>query len=175
MSDILFSWANSPVRLFLQKHRGFHIMLHFLKESRIEATPQELYDWHMQPGAFDKLVPPWQDVEVIERPDQLEEGAVLVMKVYAAGPIGARWVARHRDFVEGRQFVDEQVDGPFASWTHTHQFQPADGGASVLRDSIEYELPAGKLGEVLGGWFSRKMLQRMFRYRHDTTVEALGG
>jgi ligand-binding SRPBCC domain-containing protein len=148
-------------------------MLHYLKESRIEAPPQALYDWHMQPGAFDMLVPPWQNVEVLERPEELEEGAVLVMKVYAAGPIGVRWVARHRDFIEGRQFVDEQIEGPFASWTHTHSFLPADGGASILRDSIEYALPAGKLGELFGGWFSRRMLERMFGYRHEKTASEL--
>jgi ligand-binding SRPBCC domain-containing protein len=147
-------------------------MLHFLKESRIEATPEELYDWHMQPDAFDKLVPPWQKVEVLERPERLEEGAVLVMKVYA-GPIGVRWVARHGHFIEGRQFVDEQVKGPFASWRHTHQFLPSDDGASLLRDSIEYALPVGRVGELFGGWFSRRMLERMFDYRHAKTAADL--
>lgn len=148
-------------------------MLHFVKESRIDATPEELYDWHMQPGAFDKLVPPWQHVEVLERPERLEEGAVLVMKVYAAGPVGVRWVAHHRDFVDGRQFVDVQEKGPFRSWRHTHQFLPADAGKSILRDSIDYELPLGKLGELVGGWYSRRMLERMFDYRHQTTAQAL--
>lgn len=147
-------------------------MLHFLKESRIDATPQTLYDWHMQPDAFEKLVPPWQKVEVMERPERLEEGAVLVMKVYA-GPFGVRWVAHHRDFIEGRQFVDEQVEGPFASWTHTHQFLPVDDGASILRDSIDYELPVGKLSELVAGWLSRRMLERMFAYRHEKTAAEL--
>lgn len=149
-------------------------MEHFVKESRIQATAGELYDWHMQPDAFDKLVPPWQKVEVLERPEQLKEGAVLHMKVYL-GPIPSRWIARHCDFVEGRQFVDEQVHGPFASWVHTHQFLPTDDGASILRDSIEYELPVGKLGEVLGGWFTRRMLERMFEYRHQLTASELEG
>ncbi len=147
-------------------------MQHFVKESRIAASPQQLYDWHMQPGAFDRLVPPWQHVEVLERPARLEEGAVLVMKVFIAGPVGVRWVAHHRDFIDGRQFVDEQVEGPFAAWTHTHQFLPAADGASLLRDSIDYELPMGRLGALVGGRFSRRMLERMFEYRHETTAAA---
>ncbi|WP_168210870.1 SRPBCC family protein [Persicimonas caeni] len=149
-------------------------MERFVKETRINTTPEKLYEWHMQPGAFDKLVPPWQKVEVLERPKKLKEGAVLLMKVYA-GPIGVRWVARHQDFVEGRQFVDDQVHGPFESWTHTHEFLPDGHGGAILRDSIDYELPAGKLGEVFGSWFARRMLERMFNYRHEKTAAELEG
>lgn len=147
-------------------------MERFVKETYIDATPEELYEWHMAPGAFDKLVPPWQKVEIIERPETLKEGAVLLMKVYA-GPIGVRWVARHQDFVEGRQFVDDQVHGPFESWTHTHEFLPDGDGGAILRDSIEYELPVGRVGEVFGGWFARRMLERMFDYRHEKTASEL--
>ena len=49
-------------------------------------------------------------------------------------------------YVEGRQFVDRQVEGPFASWEHTHRFLPgADDGTSELLDHVEYSLPAGGL------------------------------
>ncbi len=154
-------------------------MLNFTKESHINATPNQLWQWHLAPNAFDLLVPPWQRVKILERPERFEEGAILVMKVYVLGPIGKRWVAKHRDFIEGRQFVDEQVSGPFRSWVHTHQFLPADPtldenqGTSILRDSIDYELPLGPLGDALGGRISQLMLEKMFAYRHQVTAAAL--
>src|SRR5690606_16801519 len=106
----------------------------------INATPQQLWQWHLAPNAFDQLVPPWQRVKILERPECLEENAILVMKVYLLGSIGKQWVAKHRDFIEGRQFVDEQISGPFRTWVHTHQFLSSDPtidknhGTSILRD-----------------------------------------
>ena len=154
-------------------------MLKFTKESHINATPYQLWQWHLTPNAFDLLVPPWQHVKVLKRPERFEEGAILIMKVYVVGPIGKQWTAKHRDFIEGRQFVDEQISGPFRSWIHTHEFLPADPtldeyhGTSILRDSINYELPLGPLGNALGGAFSRHMLEKMFAYRHKVTAAAL--
>lgn len=154
-------------------------MLNFTKESPINATPRQLWQWHLQPDAFDRLVPPWQKVKVLQRPERFEEGAILVMKVYVVGPIGKRWVAKHRDFIEGRQFVDEQLSGPFRSWVHIHQFLPGDPaldvdqGTSILRDSIDYELPLGPVGAALGHGIAERMLAKMFAYRHEVTAAAL--
>jgi uncharacterized protein len=88
------------------------------------------------------------------------------------GPFPIRWVAEHSDYVDGRQFCDEQREGPFRFWRHTHRFEDRSGG-SVLRDEIEYELPAGVLGSWLGSRFVRDRLVRMFRYRHRTTRDDL--
>ena len=72
------------------------------------------------------------------------------------------WVARHEDFVEGRQFVDRQVKGPFRFWRHTHSFRPDEKNGCTLSDEIDYKLP---LNLPFGGVVKRK-LQRMFTYRH---------
>lgn len=148
-------------------------MEQFERETEMPVPAETLWDWHMQDGAFEKLVPPWQEVEILDRPERLEEGARLVMKMYLAGPIGVRWVAEHHDFIEGRQFVDVQVEGPFRSWRHTHRFEPAGEERSVLHDIVEYELPMGRVGAFFGGWIARGQLDRMFEYRHRVTREAL--
>lgn len=143
----------------------------FEKKTEIPASAEELYDWHMKPGAFESLVPPWQKVKVVEQPERMEEGARLIMKVYM-GPVAIRWVARHRDFIEGRQFVDEQVKGPFAHWVHTHRFEPIDEGRCLLHDYVEYRLPLGAMGRLFGSRPIEVMLQKMFEYRHRVTNDA---
>ena len=47
---------------------------------------------------------------MIERSGGLGDGGRVVLKVGA--PVGLRWVARHTEFEQDRQFVDEQVEGP---------------------------------------------------------------
>jgi hypothetical protein len=84
-----------------------------------------------------------------------------------------RWVFEHRDYEEGRQFRDVQVEGPFRRWDHTHRFIPDGPQACWLEDRIEYELPLGIIGDLFGGWLVRRKLQRMFEYRHRVTAEAM--
>lgn len=142
--------------------------MEFEKSTRLPVPAESLYRWHMRPGAFHRLVPPFQRVRVLDEPDGIADGVTLTMKVYQ-GPVGLRWVAEHTDFVEDRQFVDEQVSGPFAAWRHTHTFEPAGPDACRLVDHIDYRLPMGPIGRLVGARSTRRMLRRMFDFRHTRT------
>ncbi len=71
--------------------------------------------------------------------------------------------------VPGRQFVDRQLEGPFASWEHVHRFVPIDERQSELIDHIEFSLPAGGLTDAVGEGPAGKTLSRLFRFRHERT------
>jgi uncharacterized protein (TIGR01777 family) len=144
----------------------------FVRRSRIEAPAEDVFRWHARPGALTRLTPPWTNVEEIARTGGIENGArtVLRMKI---GPAYVRWVAEHYDYIDGRQFRDRQIAGPFAYWDHTHRIEPDGPTACTIEDSIEYALPAGRAGALLGGPFVRRMLDRMFAYRHRITAHDL--
>ncbi len=145
-------------------------MSRFELSSELPVTAEEAYRWHARPGALERLTPPWETVRVVERRGTLEDGTVVLD--VSLGPTTHRWVARHRDAIPGRQFVDEQLEGPFASWVHTHLFEPTASARTRYTDRIEYTLPFGALGE-LGEPFAAGRLARTFRYRHDTVREDL--
>jgi len=86
-------------------------------------------------------------------------------------PASIRWVAVHDGFIEGRQFRDTQVTGPFRSWVHTHLFEADGPDACYLEDRVEYELPFRRLGEWLLGAVIERRLKRLFEYRHRATRE----
>lgn len=142
----------------------------FVRRTRIGAPAEEVFRWHARPGALERLTPPFAPVEVAEREGGIADGARVVLKI-PLGPTHVRWVAEHRDYIEGRQFRDVQVEGPFARWEHTHRFEPDGPQASFLEDRIDYALPLGAAGGLVGDPFVRGMLDRMFAYRHRTTVE----
>lgn len=143
----------------------------FLRCTRIQAPAAEVYRWHARPGAFERLNPPWDPAIVESRSGGIEdEGARVVLRV---GPARQRWVAEHHGARPGREFHDRQVSGPFALWEHAHRMRPEDGGACTLEDRIEYALPVGAAGDLVGGRLVRRLLERMFTYRHRVTADDL--
>ncbi len=141
----------------------------------IPAPAEALFAWHAQPGAFERLVPPWTDVE-LRRFEGIRNGQEAELRL-SLGPLYLTWLARHKDYVEGRQFKDEQIRGPFKSWEHTHRMEPASAEAgpeaSVLHDHLEYEVPLGGIGRLATGAQIERQIERQFAYRHRITREDL--
>jgi uncharacterized protein (TIGR01777 family) len=138
----------------------------FERRSRLAAPTAEVFAWHTRPGAFERLVPPWERVRVLSREGGIRDGGRTVLEI-RRGPLRLRWVAEHRDYDEGRRFVDQQVEGPFAAWRHTHEVAADGPDGCVLTDRIEYRLPLGPIGSLAGGRRAERALARAFRFRHD--------
>ncbi|MGE4560651.1 MAG: TIGR01777 family oxidoreductase [Desulfobulbus sp.] len=137
---------------------------HFRFASHFPCTARELHDWHSRPGALERLIPPWENTRVIERSGSIDPGGRTVLRLHA-GPIPYLWHARHVENVPGVMFRDIQERGPFAAWTHTHRFSDTPEGA-LLEDEIEYRLPGQALWFGLADAPVKKMLNRVFAYRH---------
>ena len=122
----------------------------------------------MQPGAFERLTPPWERLSIVEEPIEIADGtrAILKMKM---GPLWIKWVAEHRECNPGVRFSDVQIEGPFSQWKHVHSFLPTGDGKSELIDEVDYRLPLGMLGRAFGGALTKQKIERMFRYRHALT------
>lgn len=139
--------------------------------SPLPASAATAFAWHGRAGAFERLTPPWDDVRVVSRTGDLRGGEVVLS--IRQGPLRLPWVARHSGFVEGREFVDEQVRGPFARWRHVHRFHARGETMCVLEDDIAYALPLSPLSRAAQPAV-RGMLARMFAYRHAVTRADLG-
>lgn len=127
--------------------------------------PESVFAWHERPGALERLTPPWADVDVLEKKGGIKDGAKVVLLI-RRGPTSFRWELRHRDYVEGRQFRDEQVSGPMKSWLHTHKFSPTGSDGTLLEDEIELEPPLGAAGAAIGPGFVKRELERLFHFRY---------
>ena len=138
----------------------------FIRRVRISASADEAFSWHSRQGAFERLSPPWESVDVVERSGSIRNGDRVLLQV-KQGPVSVRWELEHEDFEDGRQFCDVQVSGPFTEWRHEHRFVPA-GEECYLEDAIQFRLPGGPVGGVFAPLVRRK-LERLFKYRHDVT------
>ncbi len=140
----------------------------FRQVTRIKVAAAALERWHLAPGAFQRLAPPWERMRVIQEPNGIVDGSRAILRM-KTGPVWAEWVAEHQDCRPGVGFTDLQVKGPFAYWKHVHTFEPAGTGVSELVDEVHYRLPMGFVGRALGGSMVRKKLERTFRFRHAIT------
>jgi len=141
----------------------------FVKKTRLNAPADDVFNWHEQPGAFERLTPPWESVSVMNRSGGIRDGDIVEIRT-GAGLLSARWLIEHRDYVAGRQFRDHQQRGPFAYWDHLHRIEPVGDSACTLEDRITYALPLGAAGDLLAGSMIRRKLAHMFAYRHRVTA-----
>lgn len=144
-------------------------MKQFVMETRIQATPERVFEFHEDPDALKLLIPPWERMQVVESSGSLHSGSRVVLQGKLLGVIPVRWVAEHVEYDPPHLFSDVQLSGPFCSWHHRHHMLDGDNGSTILRDEIDYQLPLGWVGSFLGDWLVRKKLQTMFEYRHRTT------
>jgi len=143
----------------------------FSRESLLDANVEDAFAWHARPGAIERLSPPWDPLKVISRGGILP-GAQVVLGM-KAGPVPYRWHARHTRYEENRLFEDEQVRGPFAEWTHTHEFEPVGDHQCRLKDTVQFRLPLGAISHPLAGRMIRDQLTRIFAFRHRVTAADL--
>ena len=87
------------------------------------------------------------------------------------------WEARHfglrlrlrsriREMDRPRTFVDEQVRGPFSSFTHRHTFIDAADGATRMIDEWEHRAPLGFATDLV----LRGYMERLLRTRNAAIV-----
>lgn len=142
----------------------------FVKESIIRAAPEKVFAFHALPDAFERLIPPWENVKIIQKADITKTGAQAIIEHKIFGIIRSRWVAEHTRYEPPREFEDVQVSGPFKSWRHRHLIEPHLEGA-LLRDEIEYEPPFGIFGRMAAPFAITPILEKMFEYRHQVTKD----
>jgi len=109
-------------------------------------------------------------VELAETPHQVGSRVIFSMR----GPFGPiRWIGRYTEFVpphavafgeEGR-YVDEQVEGPFKSWRHAHEFEAINSHTTRIVDRITYQPPYAPFGWLIDLFVVRPRLKKVFAHR----------
>lgn len=76
--------------------------------------------FHQNAGSMAAITPPPIIVQIHRAPRQIREGDEMEFTLWL-GPLPLRWLARMENVSE-HGFIDRQVRGPFAQWTHKHTF-----------------------------------------------------
>jgi ligand-binding SRPBCC domain-containing protein len=139
----------------------------FVRQLLVRAPVAQVFGFHEREDALPRLSPPFPPVRVVSREGGIRPGARVDLRI---GPI--RWRALHTDYEKDRLFVDEQIEGPFASWVHRREFEAVDAQTTRLTDHVTFTLPGGPIVNALFGRPVALSLVPMFRYRHRATKAA---
>jgi len=91
-------------------------------------------------------------------------------------PFRRRWIARIIEFEWNHHFVDIQEKGPFKSFRHCHELmaEQRDGlPGTLVRDTVDYEIGFGFLGELAQKFFVERKFESLFAYRQKRLEQLL--
>tara|TARA_A100001015_G_scaffold318935_1_gene440314 strand:+ start:4161 stop:5552 length:1392 start_codon:yes stop_codon:yes gene_type:complete len=139
--------------------------LHFKMATHMPVPAHQLFSWHERRGAFERLTPPWQRLDIVYNSGSLLPGSYVIFKAYY-GPFFITWKAEHIHYDKNREFIDTQKKGPFKTWVHHHITKEKNATTSILKDSITYTLPMKHIN--IGKCSINTSLKQLFAYRHKT-------
>ncbi|KMQ60177.1 SRPBCC domain-containing protein [Chryseobacterium angstadtii] len=103
--------------------------------------------------------------------DEIVEGMLIDYYVSPLFGIKMKWQTEILKVDFQKSFIDFQKKGPYKLWHHHHEFIPNEKGV-LMKDTVDYELPMGFLGEMAHSLFVKKKLEDIFNYRY-TVLEKM--
>lgn len=146
---------------------------HLLERSqRVEVPIEQAFGLYADARNLEPMTPPWLHFQVTTPGEiTMAAGTLLGYKLRLHG-IPIRWQTLIESWEPPHGFVDTQLEGPYALWRHTHEFEPDGDDATVIHDRVRYAIPFGPFGELADRLFVRRDLKRIFDYRAEA-VERL--
>jgi len=139
-------------------------------ELRVDASPEQVWEFHQSEEALNRLTP--QKVTSLNHA-KVEENALQVFRIWKFG-IPMVWKARISQVTPPYGFTDQAEKSPFKFWRHRHDFIP-DGEGTLIRETLAYILPFGKLGKAVHKLVIEKDLDKLFAYRKEAMLREFGG
>lgn len=143
------------------------------REQVVRRPLKDVFAFFARAENLERITPPWLSFRVLTPgPIAMASGTLIDYRLRLHG-LPVRWTSRIELWEEDRRFVDQQVDGPYRFWRHLHEFVPV-GHSTCVRDRVEYALPLGWAGRLLGLPVVRRDLSRIFDYRRGAVARLLG-
>lgn len=134
------------------------------RKKTVTLTLDEAWLFFSSPKNLKFLTPEWLNFTMLEAPEDMYEGMIIIYKVSPLFHIPLTWVTEITHIDEKKFFVDAQRVGPYSLWHHEHHFKEVPGGVEV-EDIVTYKLPLGPLGTLLNHLFVRRQIEAIFDYR----------
>jgi ligand-binding SRPBCC domain-containing protein len=146
----------------------------FERSCIVRAPIADVFAFHLDTRNAARISPRTMPVLEVRGSFPLAEGdeVEIVVRLWPS-PFRQTWRVEAERIVAPTLVRDRMLAGPFPSWVHQHRFEDLADGTTRLTDHVDYQLPLGVLGTLADRIAVRRVLERMFRYRHARTRELL--
>ena len=134
------------------------------RQQWISASLEKAFSFFCEARNLDRITPPELRFKLLGQSHLELRAGTLIDYELAWHGLPMRWRSRIEEWRPPTLFIDVQLKGPYRFWRHTHSFEARDGG-TLMRDTIEFAVPFGALGDLCAGWLVRRDVDLIFDYR----------
>jgi ligand-binding SRPBCC domain-containing protein len=148
-------------------------MIHRIyREQQLNCDIKTAWDFFSSANNLSEITPKDMNFIVLTKmeDDEIYEGMIIDYFVSPVLGIKMKWKTEITQVDFQKSFTDFQKKGPYKLWNHHHEFIINEKGV-LMKDSVDYELPLGFLGEIAHKIFVRKKLEHVFGYRYRVLEE----
>jgi ligand-binding SRPBCC domain-containing protein len=145
-----------------------------MREQVVPGTLEHVFAFFERAENLHAITPPRQRFEILTPlPISMRVGARIEYRLRAFG-LRLRWMTEITEYDPPHGFVDVQLRGPYAHWTHRHAFERIDGERVRMTDCVDYALPLWPLSALGGAQLVARELDSIFDYRRDAIARLIG-
>lgn len=138
------------------------------REQQLNCDIETAWKFFSSANNLSKITPKEMNFVVLTKfeNDEIYEGMIIDYFVSPLFGIKMKWQTEiiHVDFQ--KSFTDFQKKGPYKLWHHFHGFIENEDGV-LMKDTVDYELPLGFLGEIAQSLLVKKKVEGIFDYRYQ--------
>lgn len=142
------------------------------REHQLNCDLETAWDFFSSPLNLERITPKDMAFTVLSKnlPAQIHQGMIIDYTVSPILGIKLPWKTIISQVEFQKYFTDFQAEGPYKFWNHFHEFIPNEQGV-LMKDTVDYELPLGILGEIAHQVFVKNKLNSIFNYRYEILEE----
>jgi ligand-binding SRPBCC domain-containing protein len=149
--------------------------LHLLKASlKVPLPRRQVYVFFSDALNLERITPPELRFQIATPlPIVMGCGTLIDYRLWFFG-VPFNWKTRISLWDPPCPFIDEQLQGPYASWVHLHRFKKKAAGHTTIFDEVRYQLPFWPAGEIATPLVAAQLV-RIFSFRQNKIAEILLG
>lgn len=138
------------------------------REQQLNCDIENAWYFFSSPANLAKITPKDMGFTVLSdyNNEHIFEGMIIDYTVSPILKIPMKWKTKITQVNLKKSFTDFQEKGPYKYWNHFHEFIPNEKGV-LIKDTVDYELPMGILGDIAHRVFVKKKLENIFSFRNE--------
>ena len=145
------------------------------REQQLNCSPEIAWNFFSSANNLSEITPEDMNFTVLTamENDEIHEGMLIDYHVSPLLGIKMKWQTEIIQVDHQKSFTDFQKKGPYKLWHHHHEFIPNEKGV-LMKDTVNYELPMGFLGEIAHRFMVKSKLKQIFDYRYQVLKKMFG-